>query len=120
MILPASAAWPPATSRTFRTPTDLPEVTPSQILDAIDHVIAGRWAAAHAVAQAHEGEPLADWLHAILHKIEGDPGNARAWYRRAGRLAHASDEPAAELRLLREAVAASVVPSPHTTNRRPS
>jgi hypothetical protein len=25
---------------------------------------------------------IADWLHAVLHKIEGDDGNARYWYRR--------------------------------------
>ena len=72
------------------------------IIDAIEHAIAGRWHAAHEFAQTCEGEPLADWLHAVLHKLEGDGGNARYWYRRAGRLAHAEDEPTAELQLLRD------------------
>ena len=64
---------------------------------AVDHAVAGRWDEAHAIAQAHEGEPLADWLHAVLHKIEGDAGNARYWYRRAGRMAHEHDDAATEL-----------------------
>ncbi len=40
---------------------------------------------AHQIAQAHEGEALFDWIHALCHRIEGDEGNARYWYRRAGR-----------------------------------
>ena len=39
---------------------------------------------AHAIAQAREGEPLFDRIHALCHRIEGDHGNARYWYRRAG------------------------------------
>ena len=64
---------------------------------AIDHAVAGRWDEAHAIAQAHEGDPLSDWLHAVLHKMEGDHGNARSWYRRAGRMNHVGDDPTAEL-----------------------
>lgn len=41
--------------------------------------------AAHAICQRHEGEPLFDWLHALVHRIEGDEGNAAYWYRRSGR-----------------------------------
>lgn len=29
------------------------------------------------------------WVHAWLHRIEGDPGNADYWYRKAGRPASA-------------------------------
>ncbi|MFP1631356.1 hypothetical protein ACLB6G_06425 [Zhengella sp. ZM62] len=43
------------------------------------------WDAAHDIAQAHEGDPLFDWLHALVHRIEGDAWNAGYWYRRAGR-----------------------------------
>jgi hypothetical protein len=25
-------------------------------------------------------DPLACWIHAVLHKIEGDAGNSRYWY----------------------------------------
>lgn len=73
--------------------------------EALEHAAAGRWDEAHAIAQAHEGDPLCDWLHAVLHKIEGDAGNARYWYRRAGRLAHEGDDVAAELEKIRAASA---------------
>ena len=43
------------------------------------------WERAHAICQAHEGEPAADLVHALAHWIEGDLGNADYWYRRAGR-----------------------------------
>jgi hypothetical protein len=45
---------------------------------------AGRWDEAHAVAQDIHS-PLGSWIHALLHLIEGDEGNARYWFTRAGR-----------------------------------
>ena len=35
--------------------------------------------------------------NAVLHKVEGDLGNARYWYRCADRMEHVEDEPRAEL-----------------------
>jgi hypothetical protein len=35
--------------------------------------------------QQHEGEPDCDWVHAHLHRQEGDMSNAGGWYRRAGK-----------------------------------
>lgn len=52
---------------------------------ALWHGLAGDWDRAHAIVQGFEGEPACDWVHAWLHRIEGDLGNARYWYRRAGR-----------------------------------
>lgn len=54
------------------------------LIGAVDAALQGRWDAAHDLAQRHEGVSVADWLHAVLHKIEGDEGNSRYWYRRAG------------------------------------
>jgi hypothetical protein len=45
----------------------------------------GDWKKAHACVQAHEGEAQPDLVHAHLHRQEGDMGNARYWYRNAGR-----------------------------------
>lgn len=45
----------------------------------------GDWAAAHACAQQDEGNPLCDWVHAYLHRKEGDASNARYWYRQSGK-----------------------------------
>ncbi len=42
----------------------------------------GQWSAAHAVAQDIDDETGA-WVHAYLHRKEGDAGNAAYWYRRA-------------------------------------
>jgi hypothetical protein len=44
----------------------------------------GEWARAHESAQEDEGEP-GSWVHAYLHRKEGDQGNAAYWYRRAGK-----------------------------------
>jgi hypothetical protein len=43
---------------------------------------------AHEICQEHEGAPLYDWVHALVHRIEGDDANAGYWYRRAGRARH--------------------------------
>ena len=46
----------------------------------------GRWDASHQVAQdIHTAD--GSWIHAHLHRIEGDLGNAAYWYSRAGRSA---------------------------------
>jgi hypothetical protein len=44
----------------------------------------GDWDGAHEAAQADEGG-AGDWVHAYLHRKEGDAGNAAYWYRRAGK-----------------------------------
>lgn len=48
----------------------------------------GDWNRAHEIAQAEPGAAGA-WVHAHLHRIEGDLHNAGYWYRRAGRPAAA-------------------------------
>ncbi len=44
----------------------------------------GDWARAHECAQAQTDRD-GDAVHAYLHRVEGDLGNAAYWYRRAGR-----------------------------------
>lgn len=44
----------------------------------------GRWNAAHAIAQDIDDQ-TGSWIHAYLHRKEGDLGNAGYWYRRAGK-----------------------------------
>ena len=67
-----------------------------ELLRAVELALAGDWDAAHQLVQQHE-DGMAAWIHAVLHKIEGDPGNARYWYHRANRMDHVNDEPRAEL-----------------------
>lgn len=42
-----------------------------------------QWDAAHDIAQDLP-DPNGAWLHAYLHRVEGDLGNAGYWYHRAG------------------------------------
>lgn len=62
------------------------------------------WKKAHQIAQAHEGQPLFDAIHAFLHRIEGDHPNAAYWDRRAN-TDHGVNGPKAELARLREQAA---------------
>ena len=43
----------------------------------------GNWDEAHRIAQDERGANAA-WVHAYLHRVEGDLGNAGYWYRQAG------------------------------------
>lgn len=43
---------------------------------------------AHQISQEYEGAGLFDWVHALVHRIEGDAANAEYWYRRAGKTRH--------------------------------
>ena len=54
------------------------------MLRAVWHGLRGDWNAAHELAQAHDDQEGA-WVHAWLHRIEGDQANAGYWYRRAGK-----------------------------------
>lgn len=59
-----------------------PPVDLSQALRALWLDARGDWDGAHDAAQADEGG-AGDWVHAYLHRKEGDAGNAAYWYRRA-------------------------------------
>jgi hypothetical protein len=56
----------------------------SPALLALWHDARGDWEAAHTVAQDIQ-TPEGAWIHAYLHRKEGDLANAGYWYRRAGR-----------------------------------
>jgi hypothetical protein len=43
----------------------------------------GEWDAAHEIVQVESSREAA-WVHAYLHRVEGDLGNASYWYRQAG------------------------------------
>jgi hypothetical protein len=44
----------------------------------------GDWDRAHKIVQ-DEGDANSAWVHAYLHRVEGDAGNAGYWYGRAGK-----------------------------------
>ena len=55
----------------------------SPALRALWHDRRGDWDEAHRIVMDEPGEAEA-WVHAYLHRKEGDPPNAAYWYRRAG------------------------------------
>jgi hypothetical protein len=59
-----------------------PPLSLSHALRALWLDAKGDWDGAHDAAQADEGD-AGDWVHAYLHRKEGDSGNAAYWYRRA-------------------------------------
>ncbi len=73
---------------------DQPPQQLSHALQALWYDAKGDWHAAHTQAQAQE-DATGAWVHAYLHRKEGDQSNAGYWYRRAGK-------PAAETSLDQE------------------
>lgn len=61
-----------------------PPLDLSPALRALWHARHGGWAEAHAIVQS-ESDADSAWVHAHLHRVEGDRDNAAYWYRRAGR-----------------------------------
>ncbi len=55
-----------------------------ELISALRNEEQGAWDQAHEIAQALDS-PEAAWVHAYLHRREGDLGNAGYWYRRAGK-----------------------------------
>ena len=72
---------------------------------AVQLALDDSWDEAHQLVQQYETDPSACWIHAVLHKIEGDESNSRYWYRRAGKLEHFGDEPKAELQQISQQLA---------------
>lgn len=61
-----------------------PPAGASRAVQALWHDARGDWETAHACAQEDES-PAGAWVHAYLHRKEGDLGNAGYWYARAAR-----------------------------------
>jgi hypothetical protein len=77
----------PMTIEEFQKAADEPAgLTPA--LRALWRDASGDWDGAHRIAQDDDSREAA-WVHAYLHRKEGDISNARYWYARAGKAAHA-------------------------------
>jgi hypothetical protein len=86
------------TSLAFDDPP--PDMPP--LVAALWHLDKDDWHAAHEIAQSIESREAA-WVHAHLHRVEGDIWNADYWYRRADRTrpeASLEDERAAIVKAL--------------------
>ena len=64
--------------------TPPPDATPP--MRALWHGLRGDWKAAHEIVQDEdENDRDSAWVHAWLHRVEGDLANSRYWYGLAGR-----------------------------------
>jgi hypothetical protein len=69
---------------------------------AISLALDKQWDDAHALVQ-EISSPIAQWIHAVLHKIEGDEGNSRYWYARSSLEVYESYlDPMQELKVIKE------------------
>lgn len=56
----------------------------NDLLKALWHDAKGNWEKAHKITQNINGKEAA-WVHAYLHRKEGDSSNASYWYSRTGK-----------------------------------
>lgn len=82
---------------------DQPDSTLPTLLQALWHDAHGDWDRAHKLTQKQDSTDAA-WVHAYLHRKEGDLGNARYWYRRSGH-----EEPVVSLQEEWRAIAAALI-----------
>ena len=55
------------------------ELNVAELKLAVQAALDGDWHTSHNIAQSYK-DTNANWLHAVLHKIEGDEWNSKYWY----------------------------------------
>jgi hypothetical protein len=68
--------------------------------ESVEAALMGDWHKAHEIVQQDEYDPFACWIHAVLHKIEGDAWNSRYWYARTEHRYEEWTDPPDELRFI--------------------
>jgi hypothetical protein len=79
-----------------------PPAAAPPLVAALWHAAKGDWTKAHEIAQEDESE-AGSWVHAYLHRVEGDESNAGYWYRRADK-PHATSKLEAEWETIAKAL----------------
>lgn len=74
------------------------------LVEAVTRALAGEWQAAHEIVQEDEQDQTSCWIHAVLHRQEGDLPNAQYWYARCGRRLRKGVAPEDELREIQTAI----------------
>jgi hypothetical protein len=75
-----------------------------RLREAVERALTGDWQAAHVIVQDHEEDATAQWIHAVVHRMEGDVANARYWYGRCRRKLDEQVSTQAELQQIRAAL----------------
>ena len=76
----------------------------AELRQAVALALGGDWQAAHLIAQKYEDDDVASWIHAVVHRMEGDLANAGYWYRRVRRPMREDVSTADELREIQAAL----------------
>jgi hypothetical protein len=76
-------------------------ISRADLARACDLALSDDWDGAHAIIQRDEEDRTSCWIHAVLHKMEGDVSNARYWYGKAGQFFESYPEPSVELRAIK-------------------
>ncbi len=76
----------------------------AQMTKAVDLALKDEWDAAHEIVQ-DLSDPTACWIHAVLHKIEGDAFNSRYWYARSRHSYEEFTDPQEELKYIASCIA---------------
>jgi hypothetical protein len=79
-------------------------ISKTHLAEAVDHARSGKWREAHEIVQQDEQNETACWIHAVLHRQEGDIPNAQYWYARCGRRLRTALTPEEELREIEAAL----------------
>ena len=58
-----------------------PAILLAELKIAVQAALDGYWEQSHNIAQDYS-DTTANWIHAVLHKIEGDVWNSQYWYAR--------------------------------------
>lgn len=73
-------------------------------VEAARAALLGDWDHAHGIVQ-ERSDPISRWIHAVLHKMEGDAWNSRYWYARTEVKYEDHSDPAEELRVILDRLA---------------
>jgi hypothetical protein len=81
----------------------------AHLLEAVELAQVSDWDAAHKIAQDYS-DSTANWIHAVLHKVEGDTWNSKYWYAKTDgrKYEDYADDVESELEAIRQLLAANL------------
>ncbi|MDA9221774.1 hypothetical protein N9O82_02550 [Methylophilaceae bacterium] len=71
----------------------------NSLVKALELAINDEWDASHKIVQEIHSN-YSNWIHAVLHKIEGDESNSRYWYAQTNHEYDEYQDPLDELRVI--------------------
>lgn len=81
----------------------------AHLFEAVELAQVSDWDAAHKIAQDYS-DSTANWIHAVLHKVEGDTWNSKYWYAKTDgrKYEDYADDVESELEAIRQLLTANL------------